>query len=170
MYHSNLYRVALEIYYIQNLPLFQFFVLHGAGYFDSCDVVTFRLVNMQRYTIEQRVFIVKNYFKFGEIFAEVGRKFRTKYDGRENCPSTMQIKRIIEKFEESGSVKYDKRQFYHRSGRLNKNIAAVSTSINEQPSTSIRHRSQQLNVKPTTLFNILHKDLHLKSYKIQLFQ
>lgn len=36
---------------------------------------------------KQRVFIINNYFKYDESFAEVGRKFRTEY-GRGNCSST----------------------------------------------------------------------------------
>ena len=49
-------------------------------------------------------------------------------------------------------------------------LPAVSESVSEEPNTSIRHRSQQLGIKQSTLFNILHKDLHLKAYKIQLTQ
>lgn len=41
-----------------------------------------RLLKM-RYTIEQRKFIIKHYFKFGQSDAEVGRKFHTEYQ-REN--------------------------------------------------------------------------------------
>ena len=124
---------------------------------------------MERYTIEQRVFVIKNYFKYGESYAEVGRKYRTEY-GRENCPSNVTIRKIVQKFVETGSVKVERSKTYRRSGRSDENIAAVSVSVVEQAKTSIPHRSQQLNIPKTTLFRILHKDLHLKAYKIQITQ
>ena len=49
-------------------------------------------------------------------------------------------------------------------------IAIVAESVREQPSTSTRHRSQQLDISRTSLMRILHKDLVLKQYKVQLVQ
>ena len=43
------------------------------------------------------------------------------------------------------------------------NIAAVAESVCEAPSTSVHHRSQQLR-------RILHKDLGMTPYKVQLIQ
>ena len=40
----------------------------------------------------------------------------------------------------------------------------------EQPSTSTRHHSQNLNISRTSLRRILNKDFGMKSYKIQLMQ
>ena len=50
------------------------------------------------------------------------------------------------------------------------NIAAVTESVCEAPSTSIHRRSQQLNISDTSLRRILHKDLSMTSYKIPLVQ
>ena len=50
------------------------------------------------------------------------------------------------------------------------NIAAVAESVCEAPSTSIRRRSQQLNILETSLRRILHKDLGMAPYKVQLVQ
>ncbi|KAJ8944957.1 hypothetical protein NQ318_013105 [Aromia moschata] len=49
-------------------------------------------------------------------------------------------------------------------------IAAVAQSVRENPRTSTRHRAQQLNVTCTSLRRILHKDLGLFAYKLQLTQ
>ena len=57
-----------------------------------------------------------------------------------------------------------------RSVRSTENIAIVADSVREQPSTSTRHRSQQLDISRTSLILILHKDLALKPYKVQLVQ
>ena len=50
--------------------------------------------------------------------------------------------------------------------RTAENIAAVSESVREAPSTSIHRRSQQLNISKTSLRRILHKDLS----EVWLFQ
>ena len=50
------------------------------------------------------------------------------------------------------------------------NIAAVTESVYEAPSTSIHRRSQQLNISETSLRQILHKDLAMTPYKVQLVQ
>ena len=42
--------------------------------------------------------------------------------------------------------------------------------IEEDPNQSIRRRSQQLGLCPSTLWKILPKDLGLKVFKIQLVQ
>ena len=49
-----------------------------------------------------------------------------------------------------------------RPVRSTENIAAVVQSVLEQPSTSIRHRSQNLNISRTSLRRILNKDLGMK--------
>ncbi|KAM8702697.1 hypothetical protein ACLKA7_000827 [Drosophila subpalustris] len=54
--------------------------------------------------------------------------------------------------------------------RSTENIAAVAENVREQPSTSTRHRSQQLDISRTSLIRILHKDLAMKPYKVQLVQ
>ena len=50
---------------------------------------------MERYTIEQRVFIVEEYFKNNESLDTV-RKFRTKY-GRNSDLTSSTVNRVIEK-------------------------------------------------------------------------
>ena len=53
-----------------------------------------------------------------------------------------------------------------RTVRTEKVIAAVE----EDPNQSIRHRAQELDMCPSTLWKILRKDLGLRAYKIQLVQ
>ena len=50
------------------------------------------------------------------------------------------------------------------------NIAAVAESMCKATSASIHRRSQQLNISETSLRRILHKDLCMTSYKVQLVQ
>ena len=68
---------------------------------NSLTAESLRLVKMERYTIQQCVFIIEQYFKNNESLAAAIRKFYTKYD-KNNVLST--VKRLIEKFVEIGSV------------------------------------------------------------------
>jgi len=54
--------------------------------------------------------------------------------------------------------------------RTEVNIAAVSASVSDDREMSIRRRSQQLGLCYSTTWEILRKDLGVKSYKIQLVQ
>ncbi|GFV54078.1 DUF4817 domain-containing protein [Trichonephila clavipes] len=49
-------------------------------------------------------------------------------------------------------------------------IATVERSIDEYTNESIRHRAQELDLCPSTLWKILRKDLSLRAYKTQLVQ
>lgn len=58
---------------------------------------------MERYTKEQRVFIVEQYFKNNEGLVAIVRNFRTKY-GRNSDLTSSTVKRLIKKFKETGSI------------------------------------------------------------------
>ncbi|XP_023021061.2 uncharacterized protein [Leptinotarsa decemlineata] len=57
-----------------------------------------------------------------------------------------------------------------RTVRTEEALAAVQRSIEEDPKESIRHRAQELDLCPSTLWKILRKNLGLRAYKIQLVQ
>lgn len=76
----------------------------------------------------------------------------------------------MKRVRESGMLVDKPRRVRTRPVRSAENIAAVAESVREQPSTSTRHRSQQLNVSRTSLMRILRKDLAMKPYKVQLVQ
>lgn len=61
-------------------------------------------------------------------------------------------------------------QLRRRVGRSVENIAAVETSVANDPNQSIPRRSQELGIAKTTLWRILRKDLTLHPYKIRLTQ
>lgn len=124
---------------------------------------------MERYAIEQRVFIVEQYFKNNECLAAVVRKFHTKY-GRNSVLTSSTVKRLIEKFRETGSVGDAKHTGRPKTSRSNVNIEAVRASVGDNPGTSIRRRGQELQISRSSLQRILTKDLCLHAYKIQLTQ
>jgi transposase len=124
---------------------------------------------MERYTEEQRVIIVKTHYKYGESYAETVSQVRGIF-GQRNAQYQSTVQRMIKKFEETGSIMDSKLPVRHRTGRSLDNIAPVTESVAESPGTSIRHRSQQLDIPRSTTQRILTKDLHLRAYKIQLPQ
>ena len=58
----------------------------------------------------------------------------------------------------------------HRRVRIEEAIAAVLLSIKEDPNKSIRHRAQESDLCPSTLWKILQNDFVFRAYKIQLVQ
>ncbi|GBP92337.1 hypothetical protein EVAR_63360_1 [Eumeta japonica] len=73
-------------------------------------------------------------------------------------------------FENTGATVRIQNSGRPRSVRDEETIAEVEASVRQNPSLSIRKRSQALNIKKSSLHSILKKDLHLKAYKIQLVQ
>ena len=102
------------------------------------------LVKMERYTIEQRVFIIEQYFKNNKSLAAV-RKFHTKY-GRNSVLTLLTVKRLIEKFRETGSVEDAKHTGRPKTSRSSVNIEAVRESVGDNPGNSIRRRGQELQI------------------------
>ena len=92
-------------------------------------------------------------------------KFRKTY-GRKNVPTRATVYRIEEKGAVADSPKPGPSSFVTTS----KNIEAVRVSVATCPGTSIRRRSQELQISPNALWRILHKELHLFPYKVQLTQ
>lgn len=90
--------------------------------------------------------------------------------GQFNRPNVRTIGKIVQKFEQTGSVGDMKTPVHARTARTAENIAAVRDSVAEEPSTSTRRRAQQLHISRSSLLNIVHKDkdLHLNAYKVQL--
>jgi len=124
---------------------------------------------MERYIKEQRVIIVKAHHKHEESYAETVRKIRGIF-GRRNAPYQSTVKRMIKKFEETGSITGSKLPVRHRTGRPLDNISAVSESVAESARTSLRRRSQHLGIPRSTMQRIVTKHLHLHAYKIKLTQ
>lgn len=124
---------------------------------------------MDRYTLAQRIEIVKIHYKNGENIAETVRKVRTAF-GHHQAPSRTAIVNLINKFERLGQVSDVKTPTRARPARSAENIAAVAESVAENRGLSISRRSQELGISQASLHRILHKDLGLHAYKLQLTQ
>ena len=77
----------------------------------------------------------------------------------------------MKKVKETTGILIDKpKREKPKTVRTPEHIAAVAESVYEAPLISIHRRSQQLNNSETLLRGILHKDLAMMSYKVQLVQ
>ena len=102
------------------------------------------------YTLEQRWEIMRHYFENHGNVEESARKFRTDF-GRREAPSVPFLHYLMENLNET-SILIDKpKREKPKTMRKSENIAAVSESVCEVPSTSIYRRSQQLNISETSL-------------------
>ena len=116
--------------------------------------------------MEQRVKVIQAYYENGRSNQNAYRALRD-FFGQFDRPNVRTIAKIVEQFEQTGSVE-DVRTPVH--ARTAENIAAVRDSVAEEPSTSTRRRAQQLHLSRSSLMNIMHKDLHLHAYKVELTQ
>lgn len=124
-------------------------------------------LTMEHYTVKQRVEIVRIYYQNSSSIRQTFRNLRTNF-GQHNRPNERTIRRIVEKFEATGSVWDVHPTIRKRTGRSVENITAASTSVETNPRESIRRRAQQLGLSLTTTWRILTKDLGLHAYKIQI--
>ncbi|CAK9817074.1 Transposable element Tc3 transposase [Anthophora quadrimaculata] len=124
---------------------------------------------MDRYTLQQRIHIIQTYYENGRSLISTYRKLRN-YFGVNNRPNQSSIQRLVKKFEETGCVVDKPKSGRPKTVRTNENIAAVCESVKNEPTTSISRRSQELGISYGSVWRILHADLHLPAYRIQLTQ
>lgn len=124
---------------------------------------------MAKYTLEQRLEIIKFYYQNQCSVVKTLRELRRKY-GRRTKHNERCIRRLVSKFETTFSLHDVAVPVRAKSARTKENIEAVQQSVKEDSEMSIPRRSQALNISQTTTWRILLKDLGLHPYKIQLMQ
>ena len=105
---------------------------------------------MERYTSQQRVEIIKIYYRNSESVASTLRALRPIY-GRNNRPSRSTIERLVEKFESTGTVQNVPVPVRQRTARSVENIAAAEASVEESANVSVTRRSQAWGISVTSL-------------------
>ena len=119
--------------------------------------------------LEQRWEILRHYFENHGNVGECVRKLRTVF-GRREAMSASYFRYLVKKVKETGIIIDKPKREKPKTVRTPENIAALTESVCEAPSTSIHRRSQQLNISETSLRRILHKDLGITPYNVQLVQ
>ena len=117
---------------------------------------------MERYMSQQRVEIIKNYYRKWEL-ADSTLKAPHPIYGRNNRPS-----RSLINWPSSGKIWIHKVR--RRSARSVENITAAEASVEESPKVSLTRLSVALIFSVTLLWGILRNDLGLHPYKIKWTQ
>lgn len=123
------------------------------------------------YSIEQRVFLVSEYFKCRESAAEAVRKFNThfKIKRKKDGPTTAYVTQLIKKFRDTGSVE-DRKRVKTSTVCNEENSKKVKDVIEQNPKIGHRRIAQQVGLKRQSTLNIMKKLLNLFPYKIQVYQ
>ena len=90
--------------------------------------------------------------------------------GRNEASSESIVCRLVTKFETTASdltVKSPRRKSFCRT---EEQLVFVRDGVITKPEKSIRRSLQQLDIPTSSLHQILHKDLYMHAYKIQLTQ
>ncbi|KYN45034.1 hypothetical protein ALC56_00508 [Trachymyrmex septentrionalis] len=124
---------------------------------------------MEQYTPHERSQIVEIYIQQNKSIVKTQRAWR-KINKVKSAPSANTLYRLYERFSTGEALTNPKRPNKVRPRRSDDNIALVQASVQRSPTTSQTRRSEQLGIKRTTLRRILHHDLHLFPYKVQVTQ
>ena len=129
-------------------------------------------VKMSRYSVPERIALVKFYYANNNSPIAAQRKFATEFKLKTTGPSVLTINNLIRKFERTGSVGDDSvgnvgRQ---KSVKTPENIQKTRAVFQTSPRKSIRRAAQQVGINRETLRQIVVEDLHLFPYKIQTHQ
>lgn len=122
---------------------------------------------MHRFTLPERLEIIKKYYRNNGSIATVQREF-TRELGRVHHFSESGIRRTVQRLEREYTLLDLKPPTRMRSGRSDENIAAVAASVEDDPNLSYRRRAAELGLARETTRQILHLDLGLHPYKIVL--
>lgn len=91
---------------------------------------------MNKYSVEDRIFMVKLYYKTGENVTNTLNWWSVEFTDRPK-PNRGTIQRLIQKFERTGSV-LDDVEARKRKPRTPKQVEEGGEIVNEQPSISVR--------------------------------
>lgn len=123
---------------------------------------------MAQLTVEQRKVIVEEMIKDGSVTATI-RRFQARY-GKGLCKRTVQIN--YAKWNAHGTVQNLNKgnSGPPKAVRTETAINMVRNLINDDKTKSVRKLSVETQIKNTSVYLILKKELHLKPYKMQCRQ
>ncbi|UYV71215.1 hypothetical protein LAZ67_8002213 [Cordylochernes scorpioides] len=115
---------------------------------------------MSPVNIKERIKIIKLYYQHGS-FKTLRRQWSK--HSKSSAPSKSTVKRIIKKFETTGSVADLPRSGRPHSATCETNINLVKASLEASPQISTRRLSQELKISRTSIQRML-KGLGYKPY------
>ena len=126
---------------------------------------------MSTYTVNQRIFIVQQFYLSNRSPISVQRAFVKEFNVRSG-PAATTIYRLINKFETTGSVcdQLPSNVGHVVTARTPENIEKTRQVFETSPRKSIRKAAQQVGISHTSIHRILRQDLQLFPYQIQTHQ
>jgi len=124
---------------------------------------------MEDHNVEQRVQIIKFYYQNQYSVQEIFHVLRDFYP-HHNRLAESTIRRLVAKFESTGSINNQPTLVRRRNARSAENIAAVRESVQENPRRVNFSSFTRTWPFATSTWRILRRGLGLHSYKIQLIQ
>ena len=99
------------------------------------------------------------------------RVFRREFPGRKT-PCRKTIKQIVQKFRNTGSVVNENKGHsgWYVAVRTRANVQTLRKHPQQSPQKSTRRLSQEVDISRTTVQRIIHNDLKLFPYKVQILQ
>lgn len=125
-----------------------------------------KFYTMVRYSLEERIFILKSYYKNDENKDKVRKNWTTKFKNRDHYQT---IESLVEKFERTGSVEDEPRERI-RKVRTPELIEKIEQKTKDDPKLSMRILGQEMGVSHMTAWKIMREDLKKFPYKIQIHQ
>lgn len=115
------------------------------------------------------ILIVESYWFYQRSCDSVRNRVR-EFFGRANLPTNMEIKRLVDKFDEIGSITQRRKGSGRSKTATNdENISLVREFFEENRSYSIRRASLVLDMNRSSVHSILRKKIKTYPYKIQLY-
>lgn len=117
-----------------------------------------------RYTIDQRRFIVTEYFANNKDFKVVIGKFELKYGIK--APKKESMVAMLTKWNEHGTVHDRIKGVSGRKCERGEGVEIVREEIANNPGLSLRRGAQALQISKSSLHRVLKTDLGCRPYKV----
>lgn len=116
------------------------------------------------YSTAERVCLVEHYFRSGSYAA--AKEALRNLNPLANVPADSTLKRLVDRFRETGSVLDEKR--CGRPSLTEEDITAVHGAALNSPKKSVRKISQQTDISKTSVHKIMRRIICLFPYKIRV--
>ena len=117
-----------------------------------------------KYTIKERVFLVKKFYKYSDMKSKILREMRTEYP-KQPTPNHSTVKDNVSNFEKYGSVAHILPEHTKPSPKREKAKIELKNLLTEFPQLSNAKAASNVGISPTLTYHIIHDDFHLKLYK-----
>ena len=123
-----------------------------------------------QFSVYKRSEILESYFSTKSVVL-TQRKLSKEFPGRK-IPWRKRITKIDEKFRNAENVRNDNKGHIGRYGtvKTHANVQAVREHLEQSPRKSTRRLSQEVGILRTAVQGVIHNDLKLFPYKVQILQ